>query len=141
MLKSSITITSQIVLIRRSFFSTEGSSEDVSSPSRSGEIRLRLVILLSLTNVIILQVALIVHHGNESETRATLQYTHTHYTLVRLCGLVLCTSATRLRKDELTCDRERGNESEMHEECDITTPPGTFSPCSPITNKISYRKI
>ena len=39
-----------------------------------------------MTNVIILQVALIVYYSNESEMRVTLHYTHTHCTLVRLWG-------------------------------------------------------
>ena len=101
MLKSPVTIQSPIVLIKRSFFF--GSSEEVSSHSRSVEIRLRLLVILQiLTNVIILQVALFVHHGNKSEMRVTLHNTHTHCTLVRLWGsslVYLCAQTEERRVD------------------------------------------
>ena len=53
---------------------------------------------------------------------------------------VLCTSTVRLRKDELTYDSEGGNENEIYKDCDITTPPGTFSLCLPVTKQISLEK-
>ena len=81
MLLSPVTIFSQAFLIRRGFSTTEGSSESVSPPSE-GEIILGLLVILT-TKV---QEALIDNHNNESETRVTLQYTHTHCTLVRLWG-------------------------------------------------------
>ena len=34
----------------------------------------------------------------------------------------------------------RKNDNEICEDCNVTTSPGTFSPCLPITNQISNRK-
>ena len=45
-----------------------------------------------------------------------------------------------MRKDKSTGDSEGGNESEIYEDCDITTPSRTFSPCLPVTNQISLKK-
>ena len=37
----------------------------------------------------------------------------------------------------MICDCEGENESEIYEDCDVTTLPGTFSPCLPVTKQIS----
>ena len=67
--------------------------------------------------------------SNESHS-----HSHTHsLSLVRYGVPIPCTPAARLRWDELTCNREGGNGSEIYEDCDIT-PPGTSSPCLPETN-------
>ena len=132
MLISPLTIFSQI---RRGVSTTEGLSESI-SPISVVEIILGFIMFLmaKVQKVITSQ-------SNESEMRITLHYTQTHNVHLSDCGgPVLCTSATRLRKDKLTFDSEGGNESEIYGDCGVTTPPGTFSPCLPVTNQISLEK-
>ena len=122
MLLSPITIFSQIFLFRRVL--------RVSLPSMWEIILGFIMFLIAKVQKVITS------YRNESETRITLHYTRTHYT-PDCRGPVLCTSAARLRKDELTCDSQGRNESEIYKDCDVTKPPGTFSPWLPVRNQIS----
>ena len=67
---------------------------------------------------------------NLSEKRNFKPSLHALYTLQTIREeTFLCTSAARMRYDELTYDSAADNESEKLWGCDVMTPPRTFSPC------------
>ena len=104
-------------------------------PNRS--VGLGLVFRSLTVNVILLKETLSIHHSVGSNKILKQEYTYkpnTHAVQSGCGGLVLGTSAARLRKDELTCDSEGGNESEIYKDCDVIAPTGTFSPSLSVIN-------